>query len=177
MPYNCEDCKKSGAKMNILFEIRLCKTCSHSLKYKSICKSNVLLQYKLSKEDFYDYPYKIFYCNNPYWKNGPPMTLYLELDIRQLFLNKYSNIITNILQIYNPIENFDNTFQLVSKYINQYKTNLKQKKFKKILDSYNIEFYELPELVHIELTGSKNTSQCESIVLNFLRFKKLNKIP
>ena len=56
MPYACEDCGEQGARMNSMFEIRLCQVCSTLPKYKLICKSKALNQYVLTDTDLNLHP-------------------------------------------------------------------------------------------------------------------------
>jgi hypothetical protein len=60
MPYNCENCKESGARMNSIFKIRLCNICFNSYKYRLICKSKAQSQYLLLKSDFNNNNYRVF---------------------------------------------------------------------------------------------------------------------
>lgn len=178
MPYNCEDCGIQGARMNLFFEIRLCKICSHSFKYKLICKSKALSLYKLSNDDLQNNQANEYYCKNPYYKSGPPMTLYLELDIQRIFFNKYNDIIVNKLQI-NLSENQedkDQVVNLVVNYLNQIKLDNKKIKFEKILYKLNIDYELLPEWVKKSLSDSKNGIEYEFIINSYLRFKKLLQI-
>lgn len=180
MPYYCEDCGNLGARMNTLFEIRLCENCSHSFKYKLICKSKAINQYKLTLDDLQNNQISEYYCKNPHYKSGPPMTLYLELDIQRIFLNKYNDIITTKLQININIndnqEEKDQIIKMVVNYLNQIKINNKKNKFEKILCKLNINYELLPEWVKKSLSDAKNGVEYEFILTSYLRFKNLLKI-
>lgn len=175
MPYKCEDCGCQGARMNSLFEIRLCINCSHSLKYKLICKSKAFEQYKLISSDIISNPIKEYYCRNPYWKSGPPMTLYLEYDIQRIFFIKYDDIIKNELLILNPYLEPNQTVKLTLDYLNDLKLKTKLNKFEKILKKLNLDLDTLPKWVSEQLISAKNGSEYESILFTYIRFRKLYK--
>lgn len=190
MPYNCEDCGSTGAKMKTLFEIRLCDDCSQSFKYKLISKSKVIDIYKLTPIDLannnlLNYQIKEYYCKNPHYKSGPPMTLYLESDIQKIFLRKYSDIIQNKLQIVNnnidpsQIENLVQIEQIVSmvtNYLNKIKMDLKKNKFDKILKKLNVDYISLPNWVKNSLNKVKNGVEYEFVLTSYIRFRNIYKI-
>lgn len=127
MPYNCDDCGNIGGRMNLLFGIRLCKNCQTSFKYKLICKSKALKQYKLTQNDLENVQIEKYLCKNPYNKSGNHMTLYFEFDIQQIFLDKYEDIIKNKLHMPNPNEelnldrnvNYYESINKVLEYLNE----------------------------------------------------------
>jgi len=130
MPYNCEDCNQPGARMNLIFGIRLCKNCNCLPQYKLICKSKAMDKYFLNKNDL-EHNYNIskeYSVSNPYNKSGPPMTLYLEQQIQQIFLQKYYDLINNILKISNPEDNIDNVIFRIKNYYDEKKNYKKQQK-------------------------------------------------
>ncbi len=176
MPYKCEDCRELGARMNMFFSIRLCDKCSHSFKYKLMSKSKALEQYKLTMEDFNDLDIAKYHCKNPYYKSGPPMTLYLESDIQKIFINKYKNIIDDILFIENPLLDIPSSVQLVLDYINDSKQRQKLNKLDKILSKHNLELDRLPRWLYEELVNSKSYAEYESVISSYLRFKILHRI-
>lgn len=177
MPYNCEDCGGQGARMNSMFEIRLCETCSHGSKYKLICKSVGIKQYKLTESDLANNQHlRQFHCKNPYWKSGPAMTLYLESEIQEIFLVKYHDVITNKLGIHNPNSNIANTVIQVIEFLEDSKNKVKQDKFDKILNKYSLDLESLPKWVKEQLEETKSCAEFERILLNYIRFKKLYKI-
>ena len=178
MPYNCEECGELGARMNALFEIRLCINCVDSLKYKLICKSKAQSEFILTKSDFNNYPYKEFYAKNPHYKSGPYMTLYFESDIHNLFLNKYNDLIHNNLNIFNLDlhENIEYVKQSVINYLKNQKISKKQQKYQKILTKYNIIFDDLPEWMKDKLDKSKNFIFYEFNLSSYLRFIQLRKL-
>lgn len=98
MPYECEECGKLGARLNSLFDIRLCVDCVSSSKYKLICKSKALSKYLLTKADLENFEELLeeYLVKNPHYKSGPPMTLYLESEIQKIFLSKYYEVIKKI---------------------------------------------------------------------------------
>jgi hypothetical protein len=177
MPFACEDCGEMGARMNALFEIRLCVECSKSAKYKLICKSKAQSVYLLSKTDFNTIlpnPPKEYLVKNPHYKSGPPMTLYLETEIQQLFLSKYNELITNILIILNPLDNIENTIDLVKNYFEEKKNSKKQEKYDKILSKYYIgDESELPKWVQEQLFDVKSGAEYERIISSYFRFINL----
>ncbi len=179
MPYACEDCGKMGARMNSLFEIRLCVECAGSTKYKLICKSKALAVYHLTKSDF-DLnlnPPKEYLVKNPHYKSGPPMTLYLETEIIQLFLSKYDDLITNILIIPNPLDDIENTIGEIKNYFDEKKNLKKQEKYDKILSKYLIgDTDELPKWVQTQLWNVKSAAEYERVVSSYFRFVDLNKL-
>jgi hypothetical protein len=186
MPYECEDCKQMGARMNSLFEIRLCNDCSDSFKYKLICKSKALDDYLLTKSDLDNNinPPKEYLVKNPHYKSGPPMTLYLESEIQQIFLSKYDNLINNVLDIpnrqnlnLNDNSDIKNIVQMISDFNEEKKHLKKQEKYDKILNKYNIEDEtHLPDWVQDKLLDSKSVSEYERIIANYFRFTKLLKL-
>ena len=178
MPYLCEDCGILGARMNLFFEIRLCKLCSHSFKYKLICKSKSINKYKLSQSDLQNNQIKEYYCINPHYKSGPPMTIYLESDIQTIFFQKYNDIITTKLQIISNDNQEDNEqiIKMVINYLDQIKLNSIQNKFKKILNKLYIDLDSLPKWVKNSLSDAKNGIEYEFILTSYIRFKNLRKI-
>lgn len=66
------------------------------------------------------------------------MTLYLESSIQQVFLNKYNDLITNILLIQNPIHDIQNVVDSVINYLDEQKI-LKNKNIKKYLINIILE--------------------------------------
>lgn len=193
MPYECEDCGKMGARMNTLFEIRLCADCSKSFKYKLICKSKALKQYLLTKLDLDNNEDLIqeYLVKNPYYKSGPPMTLYLETQVCKIFLFKYRDIIKKIFTEQNSLnyEIIDDEFNPsdiakmkiivseVSNYLKEQKNIKKQNKYYKILDKYNIGVEtDLPEWVQKQLDGSKSVAEYSRILASYFRFVNLHKL-
>mgnify|MGYP001087492456 CR=1 FL=1 len=130
MPYKCENCKEIGARMNLLFEIRLCKKCVNSSKYKLISKSKAIIKYFLNKNDLVSNCdlVKKFFVGNPYYKTGPPMTLYLENEIQQIFLKKYNNLLNDFFIILNPQNNMENVLFIMKKYFDEKKNYRKNNK-------------------------------------------------
>ena len=176
MPYTCEDCGQIGARMNNLFEIRLCTECSRSDKYKLICKSKALKEYLLTNIDLYTSPNpsQEYLVKNPHYKSGPPMTLYLEKSIQQIFLNKYNDLITNVLFIQNPIYNIKNVVYNISNYLDKQKDTEKQKKYQKILDKYNLkDETELPKWIQIQLNKVNSVAEYLRIITSYFRFEDL----
>lgn len=179
MPFVCEDCGEIGARMNLLFEIRLCKECSKSTKYKLICKSKALSEYLLTNTDLVNYPNppKEYLVNNPHYKSGPPMTLYLESSIQQVFLFKYNNLITNILLIPNPLNNISNVKKSILNYLEEQKDIKRFEKYNKILNKYNVrEETELPKWIQTKLYKAKSVAEYERIISSYFRFNDLQKL-
>lgn len=179
MPYACEDCREMGARMNQLFEIRLCAKCSKSAKYKLICKSKALSKYLLTNLDLDTNPSlpKEYLVKNPHYKSGPPMTLYLENEIKQLFLSKYDVLITNILLIQNPLDNIEKTIEKIENYLEEQKDIKKQKQYQKILDKYNIgDESDLPIWVQNQLCELKSVAEYSRIISGYFRFEELYKL-
>lgn len=179
MPFACEDCKEMGARMNPLFEIRLCVKCSKSQKYKLICKSKALTQYLLTNTYFANCPIPLqeYLVKNPHYKSGPPMTLYLETQIQQLFISKYDNLITNILMIPFPLDNIEKTITSIVNYFEEKKNSKKQEKYNKILSKYNIgDEDELPKWVKNELNKAKSVAEYKRIISGYFIFEELYKL-
>lgn len=179
MPYACEDCGEMGARMNQLFEIRLCSECSKSSKYKLICKSKALSQYLLTNTDLdiNPNPPKEYLVKNPHYKSGPPMTLYLETEIQRVFLSKYDDMITNILIIPNPLNDMEKTIKAIENYLEEQKNIRRQKKYQKILDKHNIrDESDLPEWVKKQLLESKSVAEYSRIISSYIRFEDLYKL-
>lgn len=198
MPYECKDCGKMGARMNSLFEIRLCVDCSNSFKYKLICKSKALNQYLLTKSDLDNNPELVqeYLVKNPHYKSGPPMTLYLESQVHKIFMIKYKEIIKKIFieqsNLYNKLfddEIIDDEFNLidiskieiivveVSNYLEEQKNIKKQNKYYKILNKYNVKNEtDLPIWVQLQLNGYKSVSEYERILASYFRFVSLHKL-
>lgn len=179
MPYNCEDCGQQGARMNSLFEIRLCVNCSCSNKYKLICKSKAMGKYLLTNTDIANGPNppKEYRVKNPHYKSGPPMTLYLESEIEELFLLKYNDLITNILMIQNPHDNIEKVLKEIENYFEEQKNIKKSSKHNKILSKYNIEDEsDLPVWVQLELSKTKSGTEYERVISSYLRFVDLKKL-
>ena len=179
MPFACEDCCGMGGRMNLMFEIRLCADCSKSSKYKLICKSKAFTEYLLTKTDFENNPTppKEYLVKNPHYKSGPPMTLYLESSIQQLFLSKYDDLITNILMIPNPLDNMKKTIEKIENYLEEQKDIEKQKKYQKILDKWGIgDETDLPKWVHIQLCKSNSVAEYSRIISRYFRFEDLYKL-
>ena len=176
MPYNCEECGNLGARMNTILEIRLCETCSHSYKYKLICKSQGFKKYLLTEIDLNgqnQIQLVQYHCKNPHWKSGPAMTLYLESELAQVFLNKYNDVITNRLNILEPILDIDDTLSQVSDWLKDSKNKVKQDKYDKILKKLDIELENLPGWVRDNLKQAKSGAEFERVLSSYIRFKKL----
>lgn len=179
MPFACEDCGGMGGRMNNLFEIRLCADCSKSSKYKLICKSKAFTEYLLTKTDFENNPTppKEYLVKNPHYKSGPPMTLYLESSIQQLFLSKYDDLITNILLIPNPMDNMEKTIEKIKNYLEEQKDIDKKNKYQKILDKWGVgDETDLPKWVHIQLCKSNSAAEYSRIISRYFRFEDLYKL-
>lgn len=126
MPFTCENCGEIGARMNSIFKIRLCINCLHSPKYKLVSKSKALNKYRLTQSDLDNYPNSLekYLVINPYYKSGPPMTLYYETQIEQVFLYKYNNLIYQLC-IMEP--NVDQIIKIIFNYHEEQKCIKKQK--------------------------------------------------
>lgn len=181
MPYACENCGKQGARMHTMFEIRLCQTCSSSHKYKLICKSKALNQYVLTDADLNSHPmppeeYKV---KNPHYRTGPPMTLYKQIEIEQVFLSKYNNLIIQ-LAIHDPelpSQTLEQIAIVIKDYRKEQKYLKKQQKYYKILDKYDIrEEQDLPDWVQNKLRKTKSGSEYEKVICSYMRFVKLYKL-
>ena len=106
MPYNCEECNVIGAKLNNLVEKRLCKDCLKSDNYILICKSMVRSKYNYNNNDFENYPYRVIYTNNPFYKSASGMNLFYEKEIKKYFIEKYKTIvIKNIDELNYKLDN------------------------------------------------------------------------
>lgn len=181
MPFPCEDCGEMGARMNSLFEIRLCVNCSSSHKYKLICKSKALNQYVLTQTDLDTYPtppeeYKV---KNPHYRSGPPMTLYKQVDIEQVFLSKYNNLITQLStqDPELPSQPPEQIAEILKDYWREQKDLKKQQKYYKILDKYNVrEEQDLPVWVQDELNKTKSGAEYERVISSYFRFVQLHKL-
>jgi hypothetical protein len=194
MPYNCEECNVIGAKLNNLVEKRLCKDCLTSDKYILICKSMVKSNYNFNNNDFENYPYRVIYTNNPFYKSASGMNLFYEKEIKKYFIEKHKAIVikninqlnyklsNNILINDNVIdyENLSNEIinslvKHIEEYIEIEKENKKEILLNKLLDKYDITKEELPEpvLQEIEYSSIKNL---KNIVLCFARRRELLEI-
>lgn len=178
MPYNCEDCGELGARMNTLFEIRLCSNCLNSPKYKLICKSKVLNLYKLTEKDLNDYenPPKEYLVKNPHYSSSSPMILYQQKQIEQVFLWKYEELIKE-LSIQEPLANIEETSYKIEEYKEEKKQLKKQENYRKTLNKYNIESEEdLPMWILNKLYNVKSKAEYERTIIGYLRFKQLYKL-
>lgn len=175
MPYNCEECGKVGARLNSMLEIRLCENCVAGPKYRTICKSIAMKKYKLTDLELGNAQIKHYLCKNPHWKSGPAMTLYLETDIQQLFLQGYTEIITDVLKKPIPLEpiSIDETSEEILNWIEEKKNEAKHSKYKKILDKHYIELEDLPKWVRYELVQVKSMAEYERVLTSYMRLKKL----
>ena len=181
MPYACEDCEEMGARMNSLFEIRLCQACSSSPKYKLICKSKALNYYALTQTDLDSYPIppQEYRVKNPHYRSGPPMTLYKQIEIEQVFLSKYKILITQlaIQYIELPSQTTEQIVEIIKDYWRELKNSKKQQKYYKILDKYNIrEEQYLPTWVQNKLDKTKSGVEYEKVIISYIRFSKLHKL-
>lgn len=196
MPYNCEECNVIGAKLNNLVEKRLCKDCLKSDNYILICKSMVKSKYNYNYNDFENYPYRVIYTNNPYYKSASGMNLFYEKEIKKYFIEKHKTIvIKNIDELNhklnyklgnNIIINHDNNIDYenlsneiinslvvyIEEYIETEKDNKKEVLLDKLLDKYDIIREELTASVleEIEYSSIKNL---KNIVLCFARRREL----
>lgn len=175
MPYNCDDCGKDRARMNTIFEIRLCQECKGTFKYKTICKSEVIKRYKLTKTELQNYPYKEFVCVNPMYRSASPMYLYLEKEIQQYFIEKHNDIVVNNLNIIIESEPIENIISKVFDYLDKIKNTKNKSKIQKILDKFYIEFEDLPEYVQNELNQAHSPGEFERVLNSFNRHKELYK--
>ena len=191
MPYNCEECNVIGAKLNNLVEKRLCKDCLKSDNYILICKSMVKSKYNYNNNDFENYPYRVIYTNNPFYKSASGMSLFYEKEIKKYFIEKYKAVViknideinyklgNNIVINDNVIdyENLSNEIinslvNYIEEYIETEKENKKDVLLDKLLDKYDIIKEELPTSVldEIEYSSLKNL---KNIVLCFARRRDL----
>lgn len=176
MPFACEDCGEMGSRMNTLFEIRLCKLCSSSHKYKLICKSKVLEKFMLTQSDLYNYPNipKEFMVINPHYRSGPPMTLYKEIEIEKVFLSKYNEL---IIKLSIPELNLEEKILIVKDYYREQKDFKKKEKYYKILDKYNIgSEQELPNWIQDKINDIKSCAEYERVIISYIKFTKLYKL-
>ncbi len=175
MPYNCDDCGKEGARMNTILEIRLCEECKGSFKYKTICKSEVIKTYKLTKTDLQNYAYEEFLCRNPMYRSASPMNLYYEKEVQRYFIEKHNDIITNKLNINIESEPVDKIISKVFNYLEKIKNTKKESKIQKILNKFSVELEDLPEYVQDELKEANSPAEFERILNSFYRRKELYK--
>lgn len=181
MPYACEDCGEPGARMNSLFEIRLCANCSSSPKYKLICKSKALNQFALTQTDLDTHPIQLeeYRVKNPHYRSGPPMTLYKQMEIEQIFLSKYNNLIIQ-LAIQDPelpSQTPEKISVIIKDYWREQKDLKKQQKYYRILDKYNIrDEQDLPVWVQDKLTKIKSGVEYDRVISGYIRFVQLHKL-
>ncbi len=83
----CQACLKYKGKFSNLHNILLCNICKDSPDYINICKSLAKTKYFLTDADLTDL--KSTKVKNPHYKSGPPMTLFCEKDIINIFCAKY----------------------------------------------------------------------------------------
>lgn len=173
MPYDCENCGKTGARMNTTIQKRLCSECL-SQDYKLICKSTAIKKYKLTNNELInDYNYEKFTTVNPHYKCASEMHLYYEKDIINFFLETRDNIITNILCINEPRKNIEDTVLAVDSYYKNLLTNKKQEKINQIIKKKKIEITDYPPDVQKELNNAKSASSFEFIIKKYNRKKEL----
>jgi hypothetical protein len=191
MPYNCEECNIIGAKLNNLVEKRLCKDCLISDKYRMICKSEVKNQYKFNNNDFENYPYRVIYTNNPFYKSASGMNLFYEKDIKKYFIEKHKAIvIKNIDEINYKLDNnivindnvidyenlsneiINSLVKHIEEYIEIEKENKKEILLDKLLDKYDIDREELSASILEEIKYS-SIKNLKNIVLCFARKREL----
>lgn len=181
MPFACEDCGEMGSRMNSMFEIRLCQACSTLPKYKLICKSKALNQYALTDTDLNSHPIppEEYRVKNPHYRSGPPMTLYKQTEIEQVFLSKYNNLIIQ-LAIQDPdlpTQIPEQIAEVIKDYLREQKDLKKQQKYYKILDKYNIrEEQDLPDWVQDKLREAKSGAEYERVISGYMRFVQLHKL-
>ena len=195
MPYNCEECNVIGAKLNNLVEKRLCKDCLKSDDYILICKSMVKSKYNYNNNDFENYPYRVIYTNNPFYKSASGMNLFYEKEIKKYFIEKHKNIIfKNIDELNyklgnNIVINYDNDIDYenlsneiinslvkhIEEYIEAEKENKKEVLLNKLLEKYDIDREELSASVLDEIKYS-SLKNLKNIVLYFARKRELLEI-
>jgi hypothetical protein len=112
MPYNCEECNIIGAKLNNLVEKRLCKDCLKSDNYILICKSMVKSKYNYKNNDFENYPYRVIYTNNPFYKSASGMNLFYEKEIKKYFIEKHKAIVIKNINQLNYKLNYEINYEL-----------------------------------------------------------------
>lgn len=171
MPFNCEDCKVLGARLSNIVNKRLCENCASNKQYKTICKSDVIKNYKLTKIDLENYPYRTVECRNPVYRCASPMILYFELEIKRYFIEKYENIINNVLNI--ELLDEDIKIENVIKYLKTIKSKKKQNIFEKILNKLEVSLDDLPNKIINKLENAKNSVEYEKIIKYHLREEKL----
>ena len=191
MPYNCEECNVIGAKLNNLVEKRLCKDCLKSDNYILICKSMVKSKYNYNNNDFENYPYRVIYTNNPFYKSASGMNLFYEKEIKKYFIEKHKAVVIKnideinyklgiiLINVENNIdyENLSNEIinsivNYIEEYIEIEKDNKKEILLNKLLEKYDIIKEELSASVlqEIEYSSIKNL---KNIVLCFARKREL----
>lgn len=194
MPYNCEECNVIGAKLNNLVEKRLCKDCLKSDNYILICKSMVKSKYNYNNNDFENYPYRVIYTNNPFYKSASGMNLFYEKEIKKYFIEKHKAVVIKnidevnyklgiiLINVENNIdyENLSNEIinsivNYIEEYIEIEKENKKDILLVKLLDKYDIIKEELPASVLQEIEYS-NIKNLKNIVLCFARRRELLEI-
>jgi len=194
MPYNCEECNVIGAKLNNLVEKRLCKDCLKSDNYILICKSMVKSKYNYNNNDFENYPYRVIYTNNPFYKSASGMNLFYEKEIKKYFIEKHKAVVIKnideinyklgiiLINVENNIdyENLSNEIinsivNYIEEYIEIEKDNKKEILLNKLLEKYDIIKEELSASVlqEIEYSSIKNL---KNIVLCFARRRELYEI-
>lgn len=83
----CIECNQLGGKLRSGLDIRLCDNCKESKKYKLITKKTSKDKYNLTEKDLENINF--FPVNNPHYRSGSFMLLYLEKEIFACFLNKH----------------------------------------------------------------------------------------
>ncbi len=93
MPFLCEECGITGARIIFGIDIRLCKDCKQLFKYRMISKTHALKDYGLKYEEIENLEYKE--VGNPLYRGERNMKLYKERDVLNIFINKYYKIIND----------------------------------------------------------------------------------
>ena len=190
MPYNCEECNVIGAKLNNLVEKRLCKDCLLSDNYILICKSMVKSKYNYNNNDFENYPYRVIYTNNPFYKSASGMNLFYEKEIKKYFIEKHKVIVIknidelnyklgyivindNVIDYENlSNDNINSLVNYIEKYIETEKENKKEVLLNKLLEKYDIDREELSASILEEIKYS-SIKNLKNIILCFARKKEL----
>ena len=79
----CVECSKPTVRLHPILEVPLCRICQKSVaKYKSVCKTLAIREYKLKPKDLEKLKY--YEEKNPYFTTAAPMRRYLLSQVQAL---------------------------------------------------------------------------------------------
>ena len=148
---SCVKCKLTD-NLNTIFDRNICNNCFDKLKTSKLCKKGVFLKYNLDEDDIENVDYTMYrnkYRNYSY--------AYEELDVYEIFLNKYKDILkTNNGDI--------DEIEFINDYLLKNKMNIKLQKMLKKID---FDIVNLPKILIDDFTYKNDIKNINTFIENY----------